>query len=351
MDDIELLFRRDGAWVPAAPTPPALESDLQKIIADQPGLIPHDGEPLAVREFRTTAGPLDVVIVDAAGAVTIVEVKRDANPEVRRKVVGQALDYAGRLWEMPLEAFQAEWARLGGGDLADHLGETGLANLADAFAQGRFRLVLAVDTLNETLTRIVDYLNQHTQDSLTVMAMEFRHWRQGDVEILLPRLHGQQAALAKETRAQTARGQTTWSRDSAEVWMLERRPEQKADLNVLLDALEATSGARVIWTKSRTPSLVLEVPVADGQMTYPLRLELGRGDHGVVEIHFRWMVNAGEAARDTFLDSVAGISQLGVDDAVVRAADFRKRPVISLETLHDAGVRDQLLAAISRLAV
>lgn len=347
MDDIELLFRTEGTWQAAAPTPPAAESDLQKIIADQPGLIPHEGEALAVREFRTTAGPLDIVIVDAAGAITIVEVKRDANPEVRRKVVGQALDYAGRLWEMPLEAFQTEWARHdGAGDLADHLGETGLANLADALTQGRFRLVLAVDTLNETLTRIVDYLNQHTLDSLTVMAMEFRHWQRDGVEILLPRLHGEQAAIAKETRAQAARGQNDWTRESTEAWILGNRPEQHEDLVEILDALESLDRSTVFWTRSRTPSLVLEVPVADGQITYPLRLELGRGDHGIAEIHFRYMTKAGDAAREACLDALAAIPELGINAPTIRAAAYRKRPVISLDALRDPDVRNRTLDAL-----
>lgn len=350
VDDIDLLFRKDGAWQAADQTAPALESDLQKIIADQPRLIPHDGEPLAVREFRTSAGPVDVVIVDATGAITVIEVKRDANAEVRRKVVGQALDYAARLWEMPIEDFQAEWTRLGGGDLADHLGVEGLANLADALAQGRFRLVIAVDSLNSTLTRIVDYLNQHTQDSLTVMAMEFRYWRQGDVEILLPRLHGQQAALAKENRAQVARGQNDWTLDSAEAWIREQRPEQREDLLTILDTVAAIPGATLFWTRSRTPSQVVGVPGKDGSLAYPLRLELGRGENGVAEIHFRYMIKSGEDARDAFLDAVAAVPELGIDAAAVREAGFRKRPIIDLAVLRDERVRTALLTAVADLA-
>ncbi|WP_370287777.1 endonuclease NucS domain-containing protein [Nocardioides sp.] len=349
MDDIELLFRAEGQWRPADQTSPAMESDLQKIIADQPRLIPHDGEPIAVREFHTSAGPIDVVLIDEAGAVTVVEVKRGANPEVRRKVVGQALDYSARLWEMPLDAFQAEWARRGGASLAEHLDEEGLANLADALATGRFRLVIAVDHLNETLTRIVDYLNQHTQDSLTVMAMEFRYWRQGDVEILLPRLHGRTAALAKETRAQAARGQQDWTRESADAWIAEHRPDERAALAELLDALETVPGSTLFWTRSRTPSLVLEV-ATDTRPAYPLRVELGRGSHGVAEVHFRYMVNAGPQAQQQFLDAVAGTPALGIDADAVVAAEFRRRPSVGLDVLFDAPTRDVLLAAVTALA-
>ena len=49
------------------------------------------------REVLTAAGLIDVLYVSPAGLVTIVETKLWRNPEARREVVGQILDYAKEL--------------------------------------------------------------------------------------------------------------------------------------------------------------------------------------------------------------------------------------------------------------
>ena len=43
-------------------------------------------------------GKADVVIVDASGDITVVECKLAANPEIRRRVVGQLLAYSSAIW-------------------------------------------------------------------------------------------------------------------------------------------------------------------------------------------------------------------------------------------------------------
>src|SRR3712207_2011330 len=46
------------------------------------------------RELRTEAGPLDIAFISPSGRLTLVECKLWRNPEARRKVVAQVLDYA-----------------------------------------------------------------------------------------------------------------------------------------------------------------------------------------------------------------------------------------------------------------
>src|SRR5215207_920580 len=46
------------------------------------------------RELRTEAGPVDVAFINGDGLLTLVECKLWRNPEARRKVVAQVLDYA-----------------------------------------------------------------------------------------------------------------------------------------------------------------------------------------------------------------------------------------------------------------
>src|SRR5918912_2153575 len=46
------------------------------------------------RELRTEAGPVDIAFINGDGLLTLVECKLWRNPEARRKVVAQVLDYA-----------------------------------------------------------------------------------------------------------------------------------------------------------------------------------------------------------------------------------------------------------------
>ena len=56
------------------------------------------------RELRTEAGPVDIAFINGDGLLTLVECKLWRNPEARRKVVAQVLDYAraiGSRWQTP----------------------------------------------------------------------------------------------------------------------------------------------------------------------------------------------------------------------------------------------------------
>ncbi len=49
------------------------------------------------KELRTDAGPIDAVFVNNRGRLTIVEFKLWKNPQARREVVAQTLDYVSAL--------------------------------------------------------------------------------------------------------------------------------------------------------------------------------------------------------------------------------------------------------------
>jgi hypothetical protein len=51
------------------------------------------------REFGTEVGPIDVLLLSSQGRVAVVETKLASNPELRRRVLAQALDYLTHLPE------------------------------------------------------------------------------------------------------------------------------------------------------------------------------------------------------------------------------------------------------------
>ena len=49
------------------------------------------------------SGYTDLIGVDTDGNVLVVETKLAKNPEIRRKVIGQVVEYAAYLWQMPFD--------------------------------------------------------------------------------------------------------------------------------------------------------------------------------------------------------------------------------------------------------
>lgn len=80
------------------------EGWFQELLYKNPSLIPIDeiekvfGPLIPVaRELPTSAGPVDVVYISPGGYITLVETKLFRNPEARREVVAQIVDYAAAM--------------------------------------------------------------------------------------------------------------------------------------------------------------------------------------------------------------------------------------------------------------
>lgn len=80
------------------------EEWVQELIHNHPDILPtkevesvfHPLIPIG-REISTSAGPIDNLFISPEGYLTVVETKLWRNPEARRKVVIQILDYAKEL--------------------------------------------------------------------------------------------------------------------------------------------------------------------------------------------------------------------------------------------------------------
>lgn len=96
MSRAEILIRRDsGPWETPDVLGDADEAALHGLIAEHPDLLPMvDAEAASVIEFKTDAGPADVIVITAEGELILIECKLVQNREVRRTIVGQVLGYA-----------------------------------------------------------------------------------------------------------------------------------------------------------------------------------------------------------------------------------------------------------------
>ena len=163
-------------------TPPFREERLQQLLAEHPELIPI-GEiepafsPLVFlgREVPTSAGSLDVLYASPAGYLTLVETKLWDNPEARRKVVAQIIDYATEIARWSFDDLnQAVRNSLSTGGLPSatdalqimkqHEGDFDEANFIDAvtrnLARGYFLLLVIGNGIREGVEEISKYLQQ-----------------------------------------------------------------------------------------------------------------------------------------------------------------------------------------------
>lgn len=235
----ERIYRLDGdgAPRPLEETPFPREADIQRLIADHPEVLAGEAmTPAAPRRWLLVgvevpvpdgAGgarwSLDVLLLDQDARPTLVEVKRGSNPEVRREVLGQMLDYvahAERYWPVGTLRERCETAHAGreggfAGALAALLAED--EPDADAFWErvdanlraANLRLLFAADGIPDELARVVEFLNAQMA-TVEVLAVDIRRFAGGDAATLVPRVIGRAARAGRASRSAPAKSRDEW---------------------------------------------------------------------------------------------------------------------------------------------
>jgi len=163
--------------------------------------------------METTAGPLDVLYATPSGRLVIVEAKLWRNPEARRKVIGQILDYAKELSRWSYETLDAAVRRARrpeDGESPKGLGcVVGLqpksdeeARFFDAVTQslrrGDFLLLIVGDGIREGVGAITEFLDGHASLHFTFGLVEMAIYRMLDGSNLVqPRVLAQSTILKR----------------------------------------------------------------------------------------------------------------------------------------------------------
>jgi hypothetical protein len=185
------------------------EAHLQDILYHDPDLIPIEDVPsqtdlssirLMLKEVGLPgSGNTDLIGVDKNGNIFIIETKLARNPEAKRQVIGQILEYAAFLHEKGIDWLDDVVRKQKEGvSIAEYFEELNEPNwdkeefernLRDSLNEGTFKLFIAVDEMNADLQRIINYMNNVLH--VDIYALELRHF--GDktgMEILVPNVHG-----------------------------------------------------------------------------------------------------------------------------------------------------------------
>lgn len=189
------------------------ELHLQHLIAENPGLLPSDNRPeqrrwlLVTRELPITAEgtsfSLDHLFLDEDGVPTLVESKLASNPQHRREVIGQALDYASwfafdgsevirrYLVARCGDAADDEVREAFGTDDEDEFDvEAYWRRVDDQLRQGRMRLLFVGDSVSPLVRRVTEFLNRELRN-VDVLAVEYAVWGDdAETRVLVPTVHG-----------------------------------------------------------------------------------------------------------------------------------------------------------------
>ena len=218
-----------GRLEPLEEKPFSTEDELQALIAEHPELL--DGEQIrpgdprrwilisrekGIAETSDAAArwAIDHLMIDQDAVPTLAEVKRGSNPEIRRTIVGQMLEYAAhaaQTWTADelRRTFEKSTNERGldpSHELATLLQADGEAD-ADRFwrdvstnlAARRLRLLFVADDIPDPLERVVEFLNGQ-MPGIEVLAVEIKQFRGKSTQTLVPRVIGRTAAASGTAR-------------------------------------------------------------------------------------------------------------------------------------------------------
>ena len=273
----ERIYTRDqqGQLEPLEEEHFAKEEELQALIAEHPEVL--DGTQMrpdaplrwiliareqGIAESSDAAArwAVDHLLVDQDAVPTLVEVKRGANPEIRRAIVGQMLEYAAhaRTWtaESLRLAFEEstddpneELGKLlvpdGEGEPdADGFWERVATNLAAA----RLRLLFVADDIPDQLERVVEFLNAQMA-GIEVLAVEIKQFKGDSKQTLVPRVIGRTAAsLARAHHANHLGRSKITESDFIELLSRSSSPEVVRFAEwVIKNAPKPEHGLAIVW--------------------------------------------------------------------------------------------------------
>ena len=196
------------------------EAYIQALVHQHPACLPiaeidamFSGPVPICTELNTPAGPIDNFMVTPSGLPVLVECKLWRNPEARREVVSQILDYAKELSRWSSSDVQREVShrlKRDGNPLLDmvravdpevdeqHFNDALTANLR----RGRFLLLIVGDGIREGVEAIAEYLQLHAglHFSLGLVELPIYGMPNGD-RLVVPRVLARTHLIARNVVA------------------------------------------------------------------------------------------------------------------------------------------------------
>ena len=250
----------------------ASEEELQRFLKEHSGLMPLEEIELEAPpllcigwEVGLASGAEDILYIDQNGLLTVVETKLRKNPEARREVVGQILEYAAQMssWsasdverqaekffassESPdqyrdcaLEKAMQRFLKSSGGP-SEFSYDDFLQQIQTNIERGHFRLVIAIDEPPEPLLLTVEFVNRFSErfEIFLIQLKRFRDLAKKQ-NIFVPALFGRVAG-SKTVRAPARQ----WDKKSFLEQASKKSPESLPALKRLIEFAEGENA--IVW--------------------------------------------------------------------------------------------------------
>lgn len=276
----------EGGWTLLAPVGFADEETLHTLVEGSPQILPLAGAPNLVvlgREVQLGGNSADLIAIEPAGRLCIIEIKLARNSEARRAIVAQVLAYAAALQGISVDDLDGpilgmHLARRGYDSVAqavarnDQLGQYEpdefASTLGECLASGRFRLVLVLDSAPPELVRLCGYL-QTISDRLLIDLITVSAYEAGGQRILVPQRVDWERTGTASTRPGTEQAASRPTRGAEEFErLIEFAPaDRQQGLRELVDwarGLEAEGLARLESFRGKNNTTLLPRLSADG---------------------------------------------------------------------------------------
>lgn len=176
------------------------EGQLQKLIAAEHRLLPFEyideriEGPLTCigREISLSTGPVDILFLSQNGYLVVVETKLWRNPESRRKVVAQVLDYATQLRQWDFSTLQREWQKQASSKQGlydfiqprDYEEAEWIDLVNENLTQGRMALLIVGDGIRSETRQLAESVSGHPDFQFRLGLIELRLYRLGSGDLL-----------------------------------------------------------------------------------------------------------------------------------------------------------------------
>jgi len=303
------------------------EADLQALLFAHPTMIPvgdiepiFDGPLPLARELRVGSGFIDLVFMNDAGYLTLVETKLWRNPEARRAVVAQLIDYASHLATWTYDELRQAVLDSRKGD--DRASDDPLRELVDDGDEdlnerdfidrmnrnlrlGRFVLLIVGDGIHEGVEQMADFLNQTPQLQFTLGLVEMGLYTidpkaEPQEFYVQPRI----VARTREVTRAVVEIKTTVQPDEVRVSVPTTEPEAqsgraKITENDFLDRLSRSSSPEVVrfaeWVIEHAPEH--DLTIAWGDAGPMVRYEDAETGHFFTFGQLHWKGTLAETGR------------------------------------------------------
>lgn len=201
------LVSKNGQITPINKIEAISEVAIQELIFKTPDCLPisdieESYNPLipVCMEMKTLVGPLDIFMLSPDGELCIIETKLWRNPEARRKVIAQILDYAKELSSWSYEDLQREVNRklnTKGNylyELATKFNRDLTPNESDFvdtvsrnLKRGKFLLLIVGDGIKENAISISDFLTNYANLNFTLAMIQLNVFEHKDIgQLIIP---------------------------------------------------------------------------------------------------------------------------------------------------------------------